>query len=72
MTSPAQRIEVECPSCGETYETLYRASINLALGEDWAAEEIEEATTGVCPACGHRVELGSLVVGQRPRGGDHG
>lgn len=62
MTSPVERIEVECPRCETVFETLWRASVNLDLGEDWTAEEIEAATTGVCPACGHRVELGSLVV----------
>jgi hypothetical protein len=63
VTSPPQVVEVECPRCQTVYETFWRPSINLTLGEEWTAEELEEATTGLCPTCGLRVELGSLVVG---------
>lgn len=62
MTSPPQLLTVECPRCGREYETAYRASINLDLGEEWTDEEIREATTGTCPACGFVVDLGTLVV----------
>jgi DNA-directed RNA polymerase subunit RPC12/RpoP len=62
MTSPPERLEVQCPGCGNVYETWYRRSINLTLGEEWTKEEIQAATTGSCPACGRRVNLSSLVV----------
>lgn len=41
--------------------------MNLTLGKDWAADELEQATTRVCPACCLGIELGSLVV--EPDGG---
>jgi transposase len=31
MTSPIERVTVECLKCGERFETDYRASVNLAL-----------------------------------------
>lgn len=40
-----------------------RASINLSLGEEWTDEEIEQATTIGCPACGNRFSpFGTLLV----------
>lgn len=62
MTSPAERVEVRCPECGEQYATYRRASINLSLGEEWTQEELRQATTSTCPACGHVAELGALVI----------
>jgi hypothetical protein len=41
-------------------------SINLNLGEDGTAEEIEEATTTTYPTCGHRVNHGALIAGPAP------
>ena len=61
MTSPPRPVEVECPACGHTYEDYVRASVNLALGEEWTDEEIRKATTATCPECGHVVEFDSLT-----------
>lgn len=65
MTSPPERITVKCPRCGTSYETCYRASMNLQM-DDFDDEYIEEMSTGTCPACGHKVQLDVLVV--RPDG----
>jgi hypothetical protein len=62
VTSPPRLVEIECPRCHTLYETFWRPSVNLTLGEDWSDEDLKEATTGLCPTCGPRVELGSLVV----------
>ncbi len=61
MTSPPEQVEVECPSCGTTYEGWYRASINMMI-EDWTDEELREATTATCPSCSHTVHFGGLIV----------
>jgi ribosomal protein S27AE len=62
MTSPPARITVECPRCGERYHDFYLPSISLGLGEDWTDEQIRVASSATCPACGHVVELDTLVV----------
>ena len=67
MTSAAQRVEVVCPGCGFEYEAWHRPSINLTLGEEWTEEEIRQATTARCPACGLEVDLTTLIVGGEPR-----
>jgi hypothetical protein len=61
MTSPPQRITVECPACASQYGDWWRPSMNLDL-EDFDDDYLEEASTATCPGCGHRVALGSLVV----------
>ncbi len=62
MTSPVEEIGVTCPRCGHRWETYWRASINLTLGEEWTEEEIKAATTATCPECGQRSALGVLIV----------
>ena len=64
MTSPIEFLTVRCPRCGEVYETQHRASINAELDPALAADEayVDEMTSGTCPACGHKVALGGLVV----------
>lgn len=62
MTSPVERIRVECPECGTVYDDWYRASINFDLGEDFDEEYVREATTTTCPKCGHVVHLASLTI----------
>lgn len=62
MTSPPQRITVDCPECRELYEAWWRPSINLSLGEAWTDEEMAEAATARCPSCRHVVELEALIV----------
>ena len=54
MTSPTERILVECPRCRAEYLTSYRASINVDLDPDMAADEeyLREISTGTCPECG--------------------
>jgi hypothetical protein len=67
VTSPPERIQVECPRCGREYEDWYRGSVNLDL-EGWDAndpevqEYLRECSTATCPRCGHVVELDMLVV----------
>lgn len=63
MTSPVEEMEVACPRCGHRWQTYWRASINLTLGEEWTDEAIEAATTAMCPECGLRSDLGALIVG---------
>jgi hypothetical protein len=62
MTSPISDIRVQCPACGTEYEDWYRASINRDLDPEMDDDYIDEASTATCPACGHRVDLGTLVV----------
>ncbi len=64
MTTPPATIAVQCPKCGERYETVYRPSINLTLGEKFSEEYIKKVTTGVCPRCKTEVRLGCLVVSE--------
>ena len=66
ITSPGERIEVLCPECGEPYSTAYRASVNADLDPEAAADRewLEEVSTGTCPSCGHRVDLGTLLTGE--------
>jgi hypothetical protein len=61
MTSPVQRITVECPRCHEEFEDWYRASINLNI-EHFDDDYIRQASTATCPSCELVVELGTLVV----------
>lgn len=62
MTSPCEVIEVRCP-CGTTYETVYRASVNLDLDPDLGDPAyLEKVSTGTCPECGRVIELGGLAV----------
>src|SRR5829696_5732290 len=63
MTSPAGVIAVDCPACQAPYETSYRASVTLTL-EDFSEEYLDEIQSGTCPACGHRADIGGLIVGQ--------
>lgn len=62
MTSPPRPVTVRCPRCSTVFETFYRASINLSLGEEWSEEEIEEASTAKCPMCATVTALDAIVV----------
>jgi len=61
VTSPAEKVVVECPSCGNRYEDWHRASINLDL-DDFDEEYLREASTATCPKCRHVVELDTLIL----------
>jgi uncharacterized protein (UPF0212 family) len=61
MTSPIEFRDVQCPGCGETYETQFRASMNLGL-DNFSDDYVEEMSTGTCPNCRTKVDLGALVV----------
>ncbi|BAY94424.1 MULTISPECIES: ribosomal protein L7/L12 [unclassified Tolypothrix] len=61
MTSPAAEITVECPQCGQYYDTWYRPSLNFML-EDFDDEYIERVSTSICPHCGCKASLGVLIV----------
>ena len=66
MTSPAERILVDCPRCRAEYLTSYRASINADLDPNMAAdvEYPREISTGTCPKCGLIVDLEVLLFGR--------
>jgi len=53
MSSPAEVVNVECPSCDETYEAVVRAPIDLT---------VDDVPIGLCPHCGHEVDVGALFV----------
>ena len=57
---PVERITVDCPACGRSYKTAYRASFEL--DPEFADDYIEEMTARTCPAYGHSVALAGLVV----------
>jgi hypothetical protein len=61
VTSPPETIAIECPPCGREYEDWWRPSLNLDL-ENFDDEYLGQASSATCTGCGHRVELGSLVV----------
>ncbi len=61
MTSPCEKIMVECPECGEVYKDWYRASMNLAM-DDFDDAYIEEASTATCPSCGCKVAISTLII----------
>ncbi|MDF7826001.1 hypothetical protein P4B35_18365 [Pontiellaceae bacterium B12227] len=56
MTSPVERIFVECPKCGHAFIDWCRPSINTEL-DDFDEDYIREAMTATCPKCGHVIEL---------------
>jgi DNA-directed RNA polymerase subunit RPC12/RpoP len=51
-----------CPACGHKYETWYRSSINLSLGEEWTEDEIRAATHARCSHCGFESAVETLIV----------
>ena len=61
MTSPIEKIMVQCPKCGNDYEDWYRASINLML-DDFDEDYLRQASTATCPVWKHTVDLGVLTV----------
>ncbi len=61
MTSPPEKIQVQCPECGTKYEDWYRPSINLGL-DNFDDEYMKQATTATCPKCKTVVDLGTLIV----------
>jgi predicted RNA-binding Zn-ribbon protein involved in translation (DUF1610 family) len=62
MSSPIEILTITCPSCGEAYQAQYRASMNRTLDPDFDDAYIEKMSTGVCPKCGHKVQLGAIVA----------
>ncbi len=75
MTSPPERITVQCPQCGGQFEDWYRASLNLAI-EDFDESYIEEAGSATCPTCKHTIKLDTLIVREEDgvwlmEGGEH-
>jgi hypothetical protein len=63
MTSPPERIQVQCPSCGATYTDWWRPSINLTL-DRFDPAYITDATTASCPHCKFQVALDVLIIRQ--------
>jgi large subunit ribosomal protein L7/L12 len=64
VTSPPEQIQIDCPKCGTVYQDWYRPSINATLDPELAADEeyMRQASTGTCPACGHTVDIGTLIA----------
>lgn len=62
MTSPVERIMVECPACRTQFTDWRRATINVDLDPGMDAAYIEEVSTAVCPECAHKVRFDCLVV----------
>jgi endogenous inhibitor of DNA gyrase (YacG/DUF329 family) len=63
MTSPVEKLTVECPKCGRVYEDWHRRSVNVGLDPSLADEEyLRETSTATCPDCGHTVEIGILIA----------
>jgi DNA-directed RNA polymerase subunit RPC12/RpoP len=62
MSSPIEIVTVTCPQCGERYLAQYRASMNRTLDPSFDDEYVEKMSTGVCPRCGHKVQLGAIVA----------
>ena len=56
-----EEITINCQACGSSYQTQFRASMNLGL-DDFDDDYIEDVSTGTCPECSHKVSLGCLVV----------
>ena len=63
MTSPPEKIVVQCPKCGKDYEDWWRPSINLQL-DDFDEDYLRAASTSTCPTCQYTVKLGGLIVGK--------
>ena len=61
MTTPVEKINVECSNCGHTYEDYHRRSMNLAI-DDFDDDYLEQMSTTTCPECGVKRSIGSLVV----------
>lgn len=64
MTSPPQPITITCPSCGTSFESWWRASINLSLGEKFSDDYLREATIKTCPKCKFEIRLDTLLIGE--------
>jgi predicted RNA-binding Zn-ribbon protein involved in translation (DUF1610 family) len=61
MTSPPEKITIQCPRCGEVYEDWYRATVNRGL-DDFDEEYLRQCFKAACPKCGHEVKFDLLVV----------
>jgi hypothetical protein len=61
LTSPPEKITVECPQCGHRYEDWIRRSVNLDL-DSFDSDYLENCSTATCPKCDHKVNLDVLVV----------
>ena len=63
MTSPSERVELRCPSCGHIFETWFRPSINRDLDPALADEAyLHECAHATCPGCGTEFRIGPQVV----------
>jgi transcription elongation factor Elf1 len=63
VTTPIEIVTVLCPSCGKSFETPHRRSVNLGLGETFTKAEMRRWTVATCPMCGAETKLSTLVVG---------
>jgi hypothetical protein len=64
MTSPCTHITICCPTCCYEFQTWWRASINLTLGEEFSDEYLTELSSKMCPRCGQKISLDVLTVGK--------
>jgi endogenous inhibitor of DNA gyrase (YacG/DUF329 family) len=49
MSSPVERIYVDCPGCGTVFEDWDRASVDAAMAADH--EYMRRLATATCPTC---------------------
>jgi uncharacterized Zn finger protein len=58
----SESIKVECPSCGERYETQHGTTIDLSRGDEVSEQDLYTVTRKRCPSCGHVVDLSMLLI----------
>lgn len=58
MTSPIERVPIDCVACSRSYVTPYRPSFKLELDPEFTDDHIEGMTSATCPACCYCVALG--------------
>jgi hypothetical protein len=61
MTSPPEPITVICSACDFKFDSWFRPSINLNL-DHFDDEELDAMNSAICPKCGHKNELPSMLV----------
>ena len=60
-STPVEQVTVECSDCGYRYDEYHRRSMSLEL-DDFDDDYLEQMSTTICPECGGKPSIGSLVV----------
>lgn len=61
MTTAPYEVEVRCEGCGVLFRGWRRNSVNLRL-DPMSDDDLDDALSVQCPACGHRDWGVGLVV----------